>query len=205
MLKHWTVIALLLAGGCATVEERPSGPMASPWVGQAIPSLSGSYHRVRPGETLWRIARLYGLHPNELAAANRIGAGGGLKAGQQLFIPLPKESGQFAWPVIGRVASSGGSKGIRITAAPGSLVRASRSGRVAVATRHLSGWGRTVIIDHFDGYLSVYAAMDQILVAPGSSVRQGLPVGKLGPDPLHFEIRQGTRAKSAMALLPATE
>ena len=199
------LLLLLVLAGCETIPEADTTPMgtrsyAPPPSVSAAPSLSGSYHTVRRGETLWRIARSYGLEVHQLAAANRLSDSGHLRVGQRLFIPLPSESRQFLWPVRGRVARA--SEGLQIVASPGSLVRASRSGRVAVATHRLSGWGRTVILDHFDGYLTVYAGLAQILVAPGADVRQGLPVGSLGAEALHFEIRYGSTPRNAVALLP---
>jgi len=166
-----------------------------------LPTLLGSTHQVRPGETLWRIARSYGLEVATLAAANRLADTRHLDVGQKLFIPLPKETQQFLWPIRGTLGPSG--SGVDIAAPPGSLVRASRSGRVAVATHRLSGWGKAVILDHLDGYLTVYAGLDQLLAAPGVHLRQGVPLGSLGPRALHFEIRYGTAPKDAFALLPS--
>jgi len=169
----------------------------------SAPMLEGSFHRVRRGETLWRIAHSYGLDPATLAAVNRISPTTTLIPGQRLFIPLPQESTRFLWPLRGSIGTSGASRGITIAAPPGSLVRAARSGRVAVVTRHLSGWGPTVVIDHLDGYLSVYARLHQVLVSPGSDLRQGTPLGSLGAGALHFEIRYGVIPKNPLALLPS--
>jgi len=168
----------------------------------STPTLEGSFHRVRRGETLWRIAHSYGLDPNTLAAVNRIAPTAPLIPGQRLFIPLPKESAQFVWPVRGSVGTSSASRGVTIAAPPGSLVRAARSGHVAVATRHLSGWGTTVVVDHLDGYLSVYARLHQVLVSPGATLRQGTPLGNLGTRALHFEIRYCVTPRNTLALLP---
>ena len=190
--------ALLLLAGCATVPvERVSSPGS-----QAIPTLQGSYYRVRSGETLWGIARAFGIDVRGLAAANRLPDASQLKVGQQLFIPLPGESSRFLWPLRGSLGTSRGSKGVAIAAPPGSLVRAARTGQVAVATRQLSGWGKTVVLDHHDGYLTIYAGLEQLLVSPGAGIRQGVPVGTIGPRALHFEIRYGTMTKNALALLP---
>ena len=189
------VLSVVLFSGCATAPGVQRVPHA-----QAIPALQGSYHRVRPGETLWRIARAYGLDVEALASANRLPSASQLKAGQQLFVPLPKESSRFLWPVLGSLGISG--SGVDIAAPPGSLVRASRGGRVAVAARALSGWGKTVVVDHLDGYATVYTGLDQMLVSPGGDLRQGTPLGNLGPRPLHFEIRYGVTTKNPLALLP---
>lgn len=192
------VAVMLLLAGCETLpEERPALPPQ-----QAILNLHGSYHRVRRGETLWRIARSYGLEVDMLARVNRLPSASHLAVGQQLFIPLPAESSRFLWPLRGSLRAGGGSQGIEIAAPTGSLVRASRTGRVAVSTRRLSGWGKTIIVDHLDGYLTIYAGLEQILVGPGAAVRQGMPVGTLGSQALHFEIRYGATPKNALALLP---
>ncbi|MBI2104627.1 MAG: peptidoglycan DD-metalloendopeptidase family protein [Candidatus Omnitrophica bacterium] len=191
---------MLLTGlaGCETIPEASSAPRSSR---PAAPAFQGSYHYVQRGETLWRIARSYGLEVNALARANRLRDASALRVGQKLFIPVPAESQAFFWPARGRVGRSG-SSGVSISAPPGSLVRASRSGRVAVATHRLSGWGKAVVLDHLDGYLTVYAGLDQLLAAPGANLRQGVPLGSLGNRALHFEIRYGTTSRDTLALLP---
>ena len=194
------ICALLLClAGCETI---PKGRIAAtPQHRQPLPALSGSYHQVRRGDTLGRIARSYGLDVNSLAAVNHVSGAGQLEVGQTLFIPLPQETRKFLWPLRGSYGRSG-AYGVTIAATAGSLVRASRSGRVAVATHRLSGWGKTVVLDHFDGYLSVYAGLEEILVAPGSALRQGIPIGNVGSRPLYFEVRYGTTPKDTLALLP---
>ena len=195
------VVGLLsfLVFSCGCASTRGSGQLPP----QAIPPLHGSYHEVRPGDTLWRIAQCYGLEVDALAKANRLPSASQLNVGQHLFIPLPNDSDHFFWPILGSIGPS--SHGLEIAGAPGSLVRAARRGRVAVATRQLSGWGKTVILDHSDGYLTVYAGLDQLFVTPGSEVRQGAAVGSLGNRPLHFEIRFGSSSKNTITLLPSHE
>lgn len=191
------VFLLLIGSGCA------AGPVTklTPHV-PAHPMLAGSYHQVHRGETLWRIAHSYGLDAESLRVANRLPRADQLQVGQRLFIPLPAESSRFVWPLRGSLQSAASSKGLDIVGSLGSLVRASRSGRVAVAAHRLSGWGKTVVIDHLDGYLTIYSGLDQLLVAPGAGLRQGTPIGSLGAQALHFEIRHGVRPKNALALLP---
>ncbi len=53
----------------------------------AEPELVSTRHRVAPGETMYRIARTYGLTVEELAAANGIKDPRAVKVGQELFIP----------------------------------------------------------------------------------------------------------------------
>ena len=185
----------MVLSGCATLPPEQALPPT-----QAIPSLHGSYHRVRHGDTLWRIARSYGLSVDTLASANRLPSTRHIAVGQQLFIPLPQESAKFLWPVRGSTTVV--SHGVAIRAPSGSVVRASRSGRVAVAAQRLSGWGKTVILDHLDGYFTVYGGLEQIVVSPGSQVRQGIPIGSLGQKSLFFEVRYGAEPKPTLALLP---
>ncbi len=204
MFRFVFVLAAFASTGCATMPpSASSSAVPSPAVSRGVlPSLNGSYHQVRRGETLWRIARSYGLTPEALAGANQMSARSPLSVGQRLFIPLPAESASFLWPGRGTSLRTSSFHGVDITAAPGSLVRASRSGRVAVAARRLSGWGKTVIVDHLDGHLTVYTGMDQLLAVPGSYLRQGTPLGRVGQDALHFEIRFGHQPKNTLALLP---
>ena len=165
-------------------------------------SLEGSYHMVRKGDTIWRISRLYGISPNTLASSNGLTDARQLNVGQRLFVSLAPESRSFFWPVIGSLRTSNDS-GVDIQALSGSLVRASRSGRVAVAAQRLSGLGKTVVIDHGDGYVSIYSGLEKILVRPSLELRGGSPIGSIGSRALHFEIRYGTMAKNVLALLPS--
>lgn len=51
---------------------------------------SGATHKVAPGESLWRIARRYGLTVAELAARNNLPPDARLKAGRLLSVPAPR-------------------------------------------------------------------------------------------------------------------
>ena len=70
MLWRMMVVLVLpfVAVGCATTA--PSRPLAVP--PQAVPALDGSYHRVVKGDTLWRIARSFGVGVDTLATVNRL-------------------------------------------------------------------------------------------------------------------------------------
>jgi septal ring factor EnvC (AmiA/AmiB activator) len=76
----------------------------------------------------------------------------------------------------------------------GVRVRAVHSGVVRLA-QPLSGYGKLVLVDHGEGYFTVYGFLAQISVKVGQRVRLGSVVGKSGEDPLtgrsaaYFEIR----------------
>ena len=198
---------LVSSTGCASHHAPVTSALKSAPASPAPPQVEGSYYQVQPGESLWGIAHDFGWDVKRLARVNQLTDPSQVKAGQKLYIPPPPPSARFLWPARGRVVPLKGLgteavRGLQITAQQGSLVRAVRTGRVAVAARDLAGWGKTVILDHGDGYTSVYAGLDQLLVDPGMSVAQGNPVGRLGDEPLHFEIRQGTSLANPMQLLP---
>lgn len=173
-----------------------------------LPQANGTHYQVQRGESLWGIAHDFGWDVENLARVNRLSNPKQLKVGQRIFIPPPPASYRFLWPARGAVTTStegsadGSTRGLDIRTPEGTVVRASRSGRVAVATQQLAGWGKAVLLDHGDGYVTVYARLEQLLVSPGVTVQQGNPVGQLGRSPLYFEIRYGTSVKDPHQLLP---
>ncbi|MBI2885401.1 MAG: peptidoglycan DD-metalloendopeptidase family protein, partial [Candidatus Omnitrophica bacterium] len=179
---------------------QPAGP-------RPLPTIEGSYYRVQRGETLWRIGHDFGLTPHAIARANKLPGTASVSVGQVLYLPAPQNTSRFLWPARGHVQTMRGAPGsanitLQIAVPEASAARASRSGRVAVAAQQLSGWGRTVVLDHGDGMLSLYGGLEQILVNPGATVRQGNAVGMVGRSPLYFEIRQGVHPRDPMKLLP---
>ncbi len=117
--------------------------------------------------------------------------------------------GSLLWPVEGKVVSYFGrqkhptfdtfvtKKGIEISAQEGSPIRAVSSGNVVYAD-WLKGYGLVVIVDHTNGFYSLYAHASKLLVAEGQSVKNGQVIGETGEtgvtqeDTLYFELRKGT-------------
>ena len=117
--------------------------------------------------------------------------------------------GSLLWPVEGKVVSYFGrqkhptfdtfvtKKGIEISAKEGSPIRAVSSGNVVYAD-WLKGYGLVVIVDHTNGFYSLYAHASKLLVAEGQSVKNGQVIGETGEtgvtqeDTLYFELRKGT-------------
>lgn len=110
--------------------------------------------------------------------------------------------GQMPWPVRGKLlyrygsAGAGGitRQGILIAAQEGSPVSAVQGGRVVFAD-WLRGTGLLLIIDHQNGFMSLYAHNQSLGKRVGDSVRPGEPIGTVGSSGgqkesgLHFEIR----------------
>lgn len=118
-----------------------------------------------------------------------------------------RSSSKFSWPVRGKILSGYGSKsnglfndGINIQANKGATVVAAENGYVAYAGNEVKGMGNLVIIQHADGWMTVYAHMDSFVVRRGHKVTVGQKIGTVGKSgkvdipQLHFEIRKGTKA-----------
>ncbi len=121
-------------------------------------------------------------------------------------IPV-KSSGQFIWPVRGKVISGFGRRGtglhndgINIAAEPGSPVKAADGGVVVYAGNELAGYGNLLLLRHPSGFVTAYAHNKKLLVERGDAVKQGQTVALVGSTgdvdrpQLHFEIRKGDRA-----------
>lgn len=118
--------------------------------------------------------------------------------------PFQHQRGRLPWPAKGRVVHNFGSrrmegrltwKGIFINASPGSQVTAVHHGRVVFAD-WLRGKGMLIVVDHGDGYLSLYGHNEALLKEAGDWVESGeviALVGKSGgleESGLYFEIRE---------------
>ena len=118
-----------------------------------------------------------------------------------------RSRGQLAWPVAGRVTAQFGDKrasGVQLGRAwsspPSAMRRSARSRPGAWSTpTGCPGLGLLVIVDHGEGYLSLYGHNDRLLKAAGEPVRAGEPIaaagdtgGRAAPE-LYFEIRRAGR------------
>jgi septal ring factor EnvC (AmiA/AmiB activator) len=121
--------------------------------------------------------------------------------------PFSTYKGRLTWPVAGSLIhdfgqprAGGGVKwnGVVLAAPRGRDVRSIYHGRVVFAD-WLSGMGLLVIVDHGEGYLSLYGYNETTLKSAGDWVAPGdviATVGDSGGRPqtgLYFEVRQGTR------------
>ncbi len=124
---------------------------------------------------------------------------------KDLFADIPKQlgvekpfaqlHGELPWPVSGSAHPGGGplARGLLIAAEPGTSVRAVAYGRVAWAD-FMRGYGMLVIVDHGNGWMSLYGNNEAALVEDGDWVKPGQPIAKVGRGEnqtgAYFELRK---------------
>lgn len=106
------------------------------------------------------------------------------------------------WPVHGRVVKKYGdnkngqfSKGISISAPEGTPVYPAKDGVVLKSNVDLEGFGKTVVVQHDDGMMTVYSHLKLCIAKQGSKVTTKTVIGRVGktggikkPE-LHFQLR----------------
>lgn len=110
-------------------------------------------------------------------------------------------TGSFTWPTNGGYISSKQGyrwgkmhKGIDIARPDSYEIKAAENGVVVSAGFDNGGYGNQIIIDHNNGYKTVYAHLDSIAVNVGDTVTQGQQIGIMGQTGdstgthLHFEV-----------------
>mgnify|MGYP004462331533 FL=1 len=127
---------------------------------------------------------------------------------QNNYVPANKDSSGFLYPLPYRVAITDsygyrthpvtGKKttwhnGVDLAAGAGTAIYATKSGTVTTALRS-DIWGNYVVINHGDGFSSLYAHMQGLIVKAGDYVKQGQTIGYVGSTGLstgphlHFTI-----------------
>ena len=154
------------------------------------------------------VAELEAQRAAEAAAAAAAGGGGSGGGGGK-----DNATGSFLWPVASYVYVSSrfglrvhpitGEKkshtGIDIASNQGTAVYASDGGSVTLAGWN-GGYGNCIMIDHGNGYVTLYGHLSSISVSVGQTVSQGATIGAVGSTGnstgphLHFEVlKNGTR------------
>lgn len=125
----------------------------------------------------------------------------------------PPGSPSFTWPVSGTVTSGFGPRwgrmhnGIDIAASTGTPIGAAAAGEVFFVG-WLGGYGNTVLVDHGNGYTTLYAHQSELLASEGESVSAGTTVGLVGSTGnstgphLHFEVRVWDTPHDPLLYLP---
>jgi len=202
-----------------------------------IPPVTGVVHKVARGETIYSIAKKYTVDaqgivnwPFNSFTDDETFA---LAVGQLLVVPdgvPPKKkptettylaerqtpdagvvsaTGQFVWPTSGGITQyyRWYHPAIDIANKGAPAILAADSGTVAAVNYQRYAYGNHVIIDHGNGFTTLYAHLSQIYVSPGQTVSSGNAIGKMGATGrstgvhLHFEIRKSGIAQNPLAYL----
>jgi len=186
--------------------------------------VTGVSHKVAKGETVHSIAKKYDTSAQalvdfpyntftndetfELAIGQVIVVPDGVKPAER-GVPAPRRqfttpnagtvvaSGSFAWPTSGGISQGFAwyHKGVDISNRSAPDILAADAGTVVVAGWPDNyGYGNRVVIDHGNGYRTLYAHMSSIYVNVGQTVNRGSAIGRMGSTGrstgthLHFEI-----------------
>ncbi len=188
--------------------------------------VTGVRYKVKRGETIYNIAKAHQVNPQNIIdypfntfSNDETFA---LSAGQELMIPdgiKPKEvvidsqkyasrivapipglvgEGNFMWPTSGSVSQrySWYHRAIDIANRSNPAVIAAQGGTVVSAGWNGGGYGNYVVINHGNGFTTLYAHLlsNSIVVTSGQAVRQGQRLGTMGSTGrstgthLHFEV-----------------
>lgn len=125
---------------------------------------------------------------------------------------------RFPWPLEGQVLTRFGMqrhpqfgtmvyrRGIEIQAHEGESVRAVRDGQVAYADWY-KGYGKLMILDHGDGFYTLYGNLSRLDLNKGDQVARGQVLGLAGEtgslkgSKLYFEIRRNGEAQDPLQWL----
>jgi len=168
----------------------PANPGIEPGTGLIIPGGRREF-------VTWSAPRITRANP---AVANVAGPGacGSVSDG-------PIGEGSFIWPTTATNLSgtpfTSYHPGIDIAGSLGNAIYASASGVVVYAGWNNYGYGEMVVIDHGDGWQTLYAHMNDVDVACGQAVFQGNVIGGVGSTGnstgphLHFEMQHDVYGK----------
>lgn len=189
-------------------------------------NVSGTLHQVSPEETLNSLCARYQYPADLCTLVNHIPGGFDPGAGQLLFIPGAKPrvlSAQlsrlmamrqlFRSPLqVGHYTSYVGVRkdpftglerhhnGLDIGAPFNSRVAAAAAGTILEAGWK-GGYGKCVVIQHKNGYKTLYGHLDKVMVKVGQKVRRWQFIGKVGMTGrttgphLHFTIWHGSKVE----------
>ena len=198
-----------------------------------IPPTSGVLHVVQNGDTVESIAKKYKADPSGIIQleANGLTPPYALTTGQRVMVPggekpvvqktqyaysgatpttSTRGSGNWQWPVAGYITQQfwSGHRAIDIGTRIGNAVWAADSGYVVFIGWDPYGYGNHIIVNHGNGFETLYAHLSQVLVTPGQSVKRGQVIGlagstgrSTGPH-LHFEVRYLGVQRNPLDYLP---
>jgi murein DD-endopeptidase MepM/ murein hydrolase activator NlpD len=192
------------------MNDLPSARFLRPGQILEVPDTDGTYVSLKKGDTVSGICKKYEVELTDLVNANPGVDIAGLHIGDKLFIPGSGALSQlfrFGWPVHGRISGRYGMRlhpvyrrrmmhtGLDIAAPHGTSIRAALQGRVTFVGWK-GGYGKTVVVEHPNGYETLYGHCSTILVSRGQIVKKGERIAKVGSTGVstgphvHFEVKK---------------
>jgi len=220
-----------------TLNNFDDGHLLHPGDKIKIPPVSGVIITVKSGDTVYSLAKKYGLASAQpiadwpyntfvddekfsLASGQTLVIPGGV-APSEIPIPAPilqktpenqifaRGSGILSWPTNGVITQYFAfyHNGVDIASNSAPSINAADSGRVVSVLYLNYGYGFHVIIDHGNGYRTLYGHMSRIDVSVGQNVSRGDHLGIMGSTGrstgphLHFTVYQNGTAVNPLSLL----
>lgn len=193
-----------------------------------IPSIDGLIYTVKAGNSLQGISAKYNVTIEDLLDVNELESEN-LTVGQQLFIPGAKLDSNklrdamgdmFKCPITAkfRISSHFGRRADPFSGAPsnhtgvdfacptGTPVNASMGGKVAFVG-YSNIFGNYIIMNHSNGYQTLYAHLSKVLTKKGIWVNQGTKIGLVGSTGystgphLHFTVYKNGKLMDPLKLI----
>jgi murein DD-endopeptidase MepM/ murein hydrolase activator NlpD len=195
----------------------------------AILPVSGVLHRIGAGDNVNYLALVYDVAAEEIVEFNDLADPDMLQVGDRLIVPggtiqpgrgsgssrggrpTPVATGSFRWPAAGFISQyfgENGHSGLDIGAQWGAPIYAADTGVVVTALKLSTGYGWYLVIDHENGYRTLYSHLSAFHVDYGERVVKGEVIGLVGSTGLstgphlHFEIFQNGVRVNPLNFLP---
>lgn len=223
-------------GALAPAQAFPSAGFLSE-VSQAGRSLGVvTTYRVQEGDSLTAISDLLAVDPDTLQQLNDLPSVDEIQVGRLLIVPdaptkkvkygvqrpTPRQNPggpSLIWPAMGPITErfgvpgtdwiGGYHMGLDIGAPSGSPIVAASGGLIEAAEPDtIHGYGNYVLIDHGNGWETLYGHMSRIVAEKGRRVLQGEIIGYVGDTGyaygphLHFEVRRDGNKVNPETMLP---
>lgn len=167
------------------------------------------YHKLKEGETIFRLSKIYNSSIDEIIRLNRIEDINDIPIGTNLLIKNFSNISKLSWPLRGVISSGFGFRngkfhhGIDIAAAKGTKIRSASDGVVILSGNNVDGfrgYGKLIILQHSEDLISLYAHNKENYTSVGKCVKEGEVIGEVGSTGkstgphLHFEIRRNSNS-----------
>ena len=202
------IILILITSSCSSLDSLRQSYK------NLYPSSNESYI-VQHGDSIWSIAINFNLDSDLLIKNNNLKKPYIIYPNQELFISgaigksnLKEQSQAIEWhhPLGEKSKIALKDNSWLIFKEPkGAPIHSINLGKVVVSGPDIPGYGNLVMISHPDGYLSLYAHCDKILVEQGDEVTKGAMIAQLGNSEaaypmLRFQLRKNGKPVKAEKL-----